>query len=70
MTYIIIDSKNKFLFQQCGYTIVMPYIYAHTKNLTAFKKKKIYNEYCKDTICSPSPKWLGCKPNEPNTINL
>ena len=41
MTYIIIDSKNKFLFQQCGYTIVMPYIYAHTKNLTAFLKKKI-----------------------------
>ena len=40
MTYIIIDSKNKFLSQQCGYTIVMPYIYAHTKNLTAFLKKK------------------------------
>ena len=45
------------------------YIYTHKKFNCIFKKK-IYNEYCKDTICSPSPKWLGCKPNEPNTINL
>ena len=26
--------------------------------------------YCKVTICSPNPKELGYKPNEPNTINL
>ena len=34
------------------------------------KQKKSENDVCRDMICSPSPKWLGCKPNEPNTINL
>ena len=25
---------------------------------------------CRGTICSSNPEWLGCKPNELNTINL
>ena len=36
-----------------------------TQIYTKTKKKK-----CRVTLCSPNPKELGCKPNEPNTINL